>query len=365
MSNKYKRLFHKSNTLYCVKCPILISAYAILSDSSTNKLFAQIKFQSISDKRIKALTINIEQFDSAGRPLNNSIEYNYLDLNIIRNVEFGSNYAIPLNNALVREIRINIKEIIFFDNSIINPKNEWEILPELQEIQNIIHDEELIKEYHNQFGYDSRFLSNEYKDLWQCTCGCINNSNEAQCFLCKRLKSKQPQINIDILEKSAQKRIEKEHIQKQEAKKRENKLYITLACAMVIAAIIIMPLYVKNKNKTETSITIADPDTYELTKELIVGEWYGEGTRMDMDTTRYFAFYESGTYKYDMEFVDRGESYDSTGYYSIDNETKRISFEMDDGYDNRGWQCPPTLQFQYENGEAILVGGGVKLKKVK
>ena len=94
MSDRFVRLFELPANLYSIGSPIIISQAVLLRDIQTESVIAQMKFQSISTKSIKALKISLSAFDITGKVLEGALDYSYLDLSIEDGQTFGSNKAI-------------------------------------------------------------------------------------------------------------------------------------------------------------------------------------------------------------------------------------------------------------------------------
>ena len=75
MSERYKTLYRLPEKLYSMGSPVIIAAGALLKDNQSGKVLAQIKFKSISDKRIKAVKIKIFSFDVAGLSVGDAVEH--------------------------------------------------------------------------------------------------------------------------------------------------------------------------------------------------------------------------------------------------------------------------------------------------
>ena len=80
MSDRFVRLFELPANLYSIGSPIIIAQAVLLRDIQTESVIAQMKFQSISTKSIKALKISLSAFDITGKVLEGTLDYSYLDL---------------------------------------------------------------------------------------------------------------------------------------------------------------------------------------------------------------------------------------------------------------------------------------------
>ena len=89
MGERYARLFSLPENLYAAGAPVVIAAGALLKDNQTGKVLAQLKIQNIGDKSVKAATVRIVPLDTVGKPLGETVNYQYLDLNAARDTDFG------------------------------------------------------------------------------------------------------------------------------------------------------------------------------------------------------------------------------------------------------------------------------------
>lgn len=118
MSERYSKLFALSENLYSAGAPVVIAAGALQKDNQTGKVFAQLKIRNIQDKVIKAATVKITPFDTVGKPLGGTVDYQYLDLAAGRDTDFGQKTPVMLKEAATRSFAVSVSEVIFSDNSI-------------------------------------------------------------------------------------------------------------------------------------------------------------------------------------------------------------------------------------------------------
>ena len=117
MSERYSKLFALSENLYSAGAPVVIAAGALQKDNQTGKVFAQLKIRNIQDKAIKAATVKITPFDTVGKPLGGTVDYQYLDLSAKRDTDFGQKTPVMLKEAATRSFAVSVSEIVFADNS--------------------------------------------------------------------------------------------------------------------------------------------------------------------------------------------------------------------------------------------------------
>ncbi len=206
MAEKYTRLFLNKTNLYTETSPVIISAHALLKDNTTGDMVAQLKISSISDKTIKAVKVKFTTYDTAHRELDSDIEYEYLDRNITRSSHFGSQTPIVFENKSVRYFDVVVTEVIFSDNFLWTcPENaQWEPLSKSQHLSEYFRDKPYLVEkyriHHNC--RDLEYFPVHDRDLWICSCGEVNHTEEESCYNCKKKLTDLENIDIDALEQT-------------------------------------------------------------------------------------------------------------------------------------------------------------------
>lgn len=206
MSERYVTLFSLSKNLYAESSPVVIKSGVLLKDTSTEKILALIKFCNIGKEEICALRINISLFDIAGNPIGDNIVFQYLDLNVSRDMLFGQEtpIVIPANEA--RSFSVTIAEVIFASKSSMIPENKlFTHIPDPKLLSENL-DNELLKEYCAVYGKDCKYHTSSVMDLWYCTCGSLNKSEESKCHTCARTRTDFENIDIEALKKSRDER---------------------------------------------------------------------------------------------------------------------------------------------------------------
>ena len=232
MAERYRKFFSLPDNLYAAGAPVIVKAGALLKDMQTGKVLAQLKLKNISLKPIKAVKVKVSPLDTVNRPLDGEISYEYLDLNIERDAEFGQKNAIFMSDVSARAFSVDVTEVDFADNSVWTTQgNVWETLPKLEPVG----DHELTLQYKIYFGSKALYRAKVYKDVWQCACGGINGENEDKCHVCGNRLSEL--LAVDMNELNARK---ERRLAKAEAKsKDEMKINILLAIVLVIIIIIV------------------------------------------------------------------------------------------------------------------------------
>ena len=233
MGERYSRLFTLPNNIYSVGAPVLIAAGALLKDNITGKVLAQLKLQSISNKPIKAASVRIFPKDTAGDALGESVSYQYLDIDIKRNGQFGQTVPIPLSNPSTRSFSAAVSDVIFADNTKwYSSTAAWEPLPAPELLGKKLNDAESINQFRIEYGNLSSNFLTETKDLWFCGCGAINRENEAECCNCHN--------KLAVLRKADLADIEQKKTERIASKKAAVKKVLTKAAIIIAAAVIIV-----------------------------------------------------------------------------------------------------------------------------
>lgn len=216
MSERYSRLYSLTENLYTNGAPVIISAGALLKDNNTGKILVQLKIRSISNKKIKALTINIIAHDTVGRVICDPIPYQFLDLSISRDESFGQKTAIYMTDDSTRGFDVKIIEVAFEDNSIWNEtlNTEWNSLPKLNAL--LPDKPELLKQYRIDINKNAKNEYLESNGLWLCACGSINTIDEDTCHNCGSKVSLMKNCDYVTLKENCEKRIIREKEEKKD-----------------------------------------------------------------------------------------------------------------------------------------------------
>lgn len=273
MSERYSRLFSLQKNLYAVGSPVVIAAGTLLKDNQTGKLVAQLKLRSISPKTIKAVKVSFSLFDTALNPIGEEFSFDYLDLAVSRDSEFGQKIPVPVAESRARSYSASVSEVVFADRSTWTASNaKWEPLPDPDFLQ--IHDPELLKQYKLRFGDGSTYEPKEMKDLWYCTCGALNHAEEAcHCGnslfelqtldmeqLAKDKDARLAQEAADAAAKVAAKKAAAEAAKKKTAK--TLKIVIPAVCAVIAIALLVTKVLIPN-GKYNDAVALMEAGQYE------------------------------------------------------------------------------------------------------
>lgn len=185
MSERFTRLFAAERNLYAEGCPLVVEGAALLKDNEKGNLIAQLKFNNITNNTIKSIAIKLKLFDNAGRELDKSTEYTYLDISLSRDNTYGDKVPVPVLSLQARSFQICIAEVVFKDNSIYQSESfDLKSIKEPQMLSSYFDNTDLEEQYSLECDTDARYIPTKDRDLWICTCGEVNRENETCCHIC-------------------------------------------------------------------------------------------------------------------------------------------------------------------------------------
>ncbi len=280
MSERYSKLFALSENLYSAGAPVVIAAGALQKDNQTGRVLAQLKMRNIQGKAIKAATVKITPFDTVGKPLGETVDYQYLDLSAGRDADFGQKTPVMLKEAATRSFTVSVVEVIFADNSVWTASNEvWEPLSAPVALETALSDGELAKQYRVKYGADCKCVFKKEKDLWRCACGAINHDSEKNCHSCQKEAAALAALNVDELKADRDKRLAAEQKKAADEKAaaaeqaKKTKKIAMIAAPIVVVAIIAAVLisnFVKARQEEaarseayNTAVAIAEAGQYD------------------------------------------------------------------------------------------------------
>lgn len=247
MSERYSKLFTLPENLYSTGSPVVIAAGALLKDTQTGKVLAQLKLCNIGKKTIKAATVFLEPLDTVGKPLGAPITYQYLDLHADRDADFGQKAPIALPDSATRSFAVSVVQVIFADNSIWNDDSPaWKPLSRPKPLD-ALGDNELAKQFRIEYGGGCENLLLEQKDLWHCVCGAVNRQEETNCHRCRKVLAELQAIDMEDLRKKKDERVAKERAEAEIARKKAEiaaaktkKIGMISAIAVAILVVIVV-----------------------------------------------------------------------------------------------------------------------------
>lgn len=276
MSERYTRVFSLPENLYAAGSPVIISAGALLKDNQTGKVLAQLKLTNIQYKKIKAVKVKLFPHDTMGQPLSEAIDYQYLDLQLTRDGDFGSKTPIPFPDATTRAFAVEVTAVVFADNTAWNSDaSPWAPIPDSIPLHRQ-YDDLVIEQLRLEQRGTCQFVVQEHKDLWLCTCGAVNHEGEARCHDCGKQLSQIHPLDAEGLTERAKQRLAEEARQAVEEKAAREaaaeatkkktakilKIVIPVAC-LVIAFVILLNSVIIPNIKYNKAVSLMEAGQYE------------------------------------------------------------------------------------------------------
>ena len=267
---RYTSLYRLPKNQYTAGSPVLLAAGTLLKDSQTGAVLAQLKMQSLSAKRIRAVMVAVDASDVSGAPLEGVAEYQYLDLSVRRDEAFGQHQAIVLPDANTRCIAVRCTRVVFADGTSWEavPDAVWSPLPEPEALEKALP-AELVRQYCRDTAACAAFQCAKFGDLWRCTCGALNGAGETACHACGLILDRQ----LAALDKTALREhlsaYEKAEAEKEEARRAKNqkirKKALTIgipAAAVCAAAAILVTTVIIPGQKYRNALSLLDAGDY-------------------------------------------------------------------------------------------------------
>ena len=260
MSERYTRLFALPENLYAASSPVVIAAGTLLKDNQTGNVVAQLKLRSISPKRIAAVKVSLQLRSTAGDPIGEPVDFDYLDLSAGRDAEFGQKTPVPVPETKARAYAPAVTEVVFADKTTWTARGEaWEPLPGQKTLEAVLGDWEYTKQYQITLGGDVTHYPLADKDLWYCACGALNHDGEA-CHVCGRTLAQLQTIDLAQVKADRDARLAREAAAAEakaaeekaaaEAAKRKFlkvlKIAVPAVCAVIALALLVAKVIIPN-----------------------------------------------------------------------------------------------------------------------
>lgn len=258
MADRYQRLFSLPKNIYAPGAPVMIAAGALLKDTQTGRVLAQLKLQCVSKKSIKAVKVLVSPLDTVNKPLGGDVLHEYLDLYIRRDEEFGQKSPIFFANPSTRAFSVLVTDVAFVDNSVWTAAGmPWVSLPNPEAIS----DTELSRQFQLHFGEQAHYKPVQGHGYWLCSCGALNGEEETTCHICGNQLSELLSCDWKALKAEAEQRMAKERAAREaeaiaaEIKAKKNKKIlsiIALAAAFCLCVtLLITKILIPNSHYNE------------------------------------------------------------------------------------------------------------------
>lgn len=281
---KFEFLFKSYKGLYIEGSPLIICARALIKNNENGKIFVQLKFKNISYKIIKAVKVLVKAFDSFGNEVEGK-EYQYIDISVKRNEEFGNKQLIELLNNTTRSFSVICKEVLFEEgkSDLLDENTEWKEIIEQKELEEKFG-KDIAEQYRRDTFSEAKYEPDYFADIWRCTCGAINKKDENKCNVCRNninelLKALERETLAENLKKykkaqaekieaeriAAEKKAEADRIAAETQKKKTVKtLKIVLpVLAAIIVAVVVFTTVIQPMMNYNAAVALMESGKYE------------------------------------------------------------------------------------------------------
>ena len=185
MNERYNPLFSLPENIYSDNSPVIISSGGLMMDNNTGTIFVYLNLKNIGKLPIARAKVEITCYDVARRTTAAPFVFEYFNVSAERGQVFGSQTAINILNPTVRSVYVKVIEVGFADNTLWKYDGApWTMLPKQAPIEGLITEGDAQDGFKSLFGPEAKFQPCRYKELWLCTCGEVNRSDEARCVRC-------------------------------------------------------------------------------------------------------------------------------------------------------------------------------------
>lgn len=238
MSEKYKIVYSADKNLYTEGSPVIVRDFSLLRDIRGGGMLCKMQLINISDKTIKRVKVSAITDTERAEGMADGL-YIARDMDTV--------IDIPLNGFDQKNAFFSIDEIVFTDGTSFcaDEKTPWQELSFPDTLEEYLSDDDLVREFRSHFE-EGVYYPKEETDLWFCTCGELNHSDEAACHSCGRtlaslkkygvveLKNAvAKQKKLDAVNKDKFEEVYKQVMVEKKSKRGRTFLYILIAAAIV------------------------------------------------------------------------------------------------------------------------------------
>lgn len=248
---KYKKLFDVYVDYEYINSEVQLEKGALLLNSDTGEVIAQLRFCNYSSVKLQSLYIAIEKYDDTGALLDEGCrkQFAYLDLDIKKNQTFGDNVAVVLDNSLTRNIKVYLikyklaESVINVHDSEIYDYGKDKSRCEVLETEYA----ELFDKYYDELKtpYTKIFYPLDFGDTWFCSCGKFNHNTD-NCVRCGLNKYKQLEVltSKNALKISDSENLKIENDKKDAETKKKRKIRMGIIVSGIVAFLLVLFLYI-------------------------------------------------------------------------------------------------------------------------
>lgn len=211
MAERFTKLYELPGGLCAPGAPVVIRAGALLRDTITKNVVAQVKLYNLDTRTIRSAKLALVLWDSEGNSLGEEIQRSFTNLRAAQDEEFGHRTALVLPYREACSFSVWVAEVVFTDGTLWEDSGEiWEPIARQITLKEAYKSEEMAAQFRIRYGTDCRYAPQEDRLLWQCTCGAINRESEKSCHRCHRVRRALLNVNVDSLRNECEQRLEEE-----------------------------------------------------------------------------------------------------------------------------------------------------------
>ena len=267
-SNMYsKDLTQENSNRTDLNAKVELQAWKILEDSNTHNMYLNLRFQNLKGGKVAGLKLKVEGFNSFGDKIlvdgKDSFEIVLQDLDAEVGEIFRNNHPILLPDKDIRQVNIEITQVLFSDGTIDNSVPYY-----VDTTTTPLSQEELVR-FRKKFPR-ATCVPEKKEDYWICTCNSVNRNTDEQCASCWANRD-------DLFAFAENREVEDTQVdnKKHSVNKRKPVIFITIGLLACIAIAIIIPNYIDYRNAK-----IAQEEQAKKEAELFFGEeHYDEAVR--------------------------------------------------------------------------------------
>lgn len=241
MAGRYESLWKTNIEQIVASSPIVLRAHALVKDTVSGEVFAQLKLQNTSNKSISALFValrctTVDNVDTVGFD-----DCAYLDLNDYGNRTFGEKQLVPLPDSRTRAYSVSLKKIVFSDGSTAEYQTYIRFVSVAQ-----MKPLSALGEFEAQYRRETtvnmqQALPDQQDGCWRCGCGQVNTDIDAPCIVCgadlqqqlEKLNRQHLESSLNSYNNNLQKQVEASN----KKKKRQKMLVVAALCCAILLAI--------------------------------------------------------------------------------------------------------------------------------
>jgi tetratricopeptide (TPR) repeat protein len=171
-TTRLQLLMKRDEASYAPDSPLLLAAYALYRDTETNESVAQLKWQNLDKRSVRAVMVALLAYDAFNQRLGES-QYQYDNLNIASGSEFGSKNPIIIRDGKIARCDVALKAVSFADGTVWRSEEAsiFEPLPKpaAQPLTGELYDQ-LKRDLKNRTR-TAKYAIQTARNLWQCGCG--------------------------------------------------------------------------------------------------------------------------------------------------------------------------------------------------